>query len=67
MSEYVSYTGDASILANCLRSQLRQGNKGGYAEENAFRAACCRPIDRSNDEDVRHLADAWKLVNVWGK
>jgi len=62
MSNILPFTGDASILAHCLRSALKRGLLGADAEESAFRTACCRPMDRNRPEDVAHMEAAWKIV-----
>lgn len=60
----VPYTGDASILANCLKHALEHTPHDPHmAEERAFKVATCRYIDRTNANDVRHLADAYKLLS----
>lgn len=58
------YTGNAKILAHCIKSQLADGRNDRSAEEAAFRTACCRQIDRNSAEDLAHLADAWQIVRA---
>jgi hypothetical protein len=62
-SDLVPYTGDASLLARCLRMQLERGAPRAVAEWEAFKVACCRPFDPDNETDARHMADAWALID----
>jgi len=60
--DLVRYEGDASILANCLRSALNTEPTREAAERRAFKVATCRHLNRQNAADARHLADAYKLL-----
>lgn len=60
----IPYTGDASILANCLKSALASAPNQRDAEYRAFKVATCRRIDRTNPVDLQHLADAYKLLGL---
>lgn len=60
----IRYTGDASILANCLKNALAREPNQRAAEERAFKVATCRYMDRGNASDAQHLADAYKLLGL---
>lgn len=56
-----AFTGDASILANCLRAKLAQGLNLEAAKPAAFKVATCREFG-TQEQDAAHMAAAVALI-----
>ena len=61
-SHLIPYTGDASLLAHCLRASIAQGGAPDVIEARAFKAATGRTYERTELEDARHMSDAWTII-----
>lgn len=60
----VPFTGNAEVLGRLLAKQLAWTQRSPHdCEAHAFRVATCRPLDRSNAEDMAHVAAAHAWIN----
>jgi len=55
------FTGNASILAHCLRQKLNSGMQHEEAMRAAFKVATCREFG-THEQDAAHMAAALALV-----
>lgn len=58
----IPFTGDATLLACCLRAKLAQGMKHEAAMHAAFKVATSREFG-SHEQDARHMAAALAIVS----
>lgn len=61
-NDIIPFTGDATILARCVKMYKKEGLSDDVAMHRGFMVACSRPFDATRKEDVDHVNAAWTLI-----